>query len=144
MSGILDGWKTPRNTVLPVLLDRSIDHRLAAELRRIPGCYAKSLAEMYGDQRAQQMEDVEFIEDAGKYGWVVWTQNPKMWLVPSERGQIIASKTHVFTMGSATMTLSGKGFVLGRHFLSIKRRHRNQSHCFWRLYVDRAPIKDAL
>lgn len=143
MSEILSGWRKPRNTVLAVLLDRSIDHRLAKELRRIPGCYAKSLAEMYGDERAQKMEDVEFLGDAGRNGWVVWTQNPRMWRVPTERGQIIASRTHVFTMGSATMTLSGKGFVLGRHFLSIKRRHGRTGHCFWRLYVEQQPIKDA-
>lgn len=142
MSGTSNGWRTPRNTVLAILLDRSIDHRLAAELRRIPGCHAMSLAEMYGDKRAQAMEDVEFIADAGHHGWVVWTQNPKMWQVPSERDQIIKSSTHVFSMGSARMTLSGKGFVLGRHFLSIKRRHLRAGHCFWRIYMDRAPIKD--
>lgn len=125
-----------------MLLDRSVDYRFAKELRRVPGLYAKSLSEMYGDDVAQSLADVVFLEEAGRHGWMVWTQNPTMWRVDAERQAIERHGTHVFNLGSANLTNPGKGFVFGRHFLSIKRRVGKPGPSFWRLYPDRPPLKD--
>lgn len=133
MSATFSGW-SKRPDQIGVLIDRCIDHRLGLEMRRIPGLRAASLAEMYGDEAAQHMADVEFLAEAGHHGWQVWTQNPAMWRVDAERNAIINNGTQVFCIANPQLTTLGKGFVFGRHILSIRRRSQRPTPCFWRLY----------
>lgn len=139
----MNGWAL-RPDEVGILLDRCVGDQLAREFDKIKGIRARSLADMYGAAVAPDLEDVAFLRDAGTHGWMVLTQNPKMWFVPRERETIQQHGTHVFCLASAQLPAVAKGFVFGVRFNSIKRRHTGRPDaCFWRMHSDR-PIKKDL
>lgn len=136
MSGIVTGWSKPPKHV-GILIDRSIDHRLAREVSKIPFITARGLDDVYCGDPRPSVPDSEWLAEAGQRGWMVWTQNPQIWFVDHERAAIISNRTHVFCLGSAQLVGAGKAFAYGRWWVSMYRRHRRPDPCFWRLYPDR-------
>lgn len=100
-----------------------------------------TLSDAYGLTVAFTVPDEIFLAEAGHHGWIVLTQNFRMWRVAAERQAIVDNGTRVFSLANAQLTSIGKGLVFGRHLLSILRRAKRQDACFWRLYTDRT-IKD--
>ncbi len=94
-----------------------------------------SLADVYGGSGSEAVADETFLQDAGNRGWVVLTQNFRMWRVPAERQAILSSNTRVFSLGKADLPLIAKGLVFGRYFGSIRKRGRREDPCFWRLHL---------
>jgi len=142
LSSSSNGWRLRRNQV-GVLLDRCVvGDPQAKELRSLPNLKVLTLDDAYGTGAGERIPDVQFLEDAGRHGWMVWSQNPKMWHVTHERKVIQDWGTHVFSLANAQHLAFAKGFIFGRHYLSVVRRHRRPEPCFWRLYVGRAPLKD--
>jgi len=92
---------------------------------------------MYGDDRAQAMDDVEFLADAGQQGWVVLTKNPDMWQVPREREAILTNGTKVFCLSDGQAARESHGFSYGRWFLTIRQRAAKPGPCFWRINPNR-------
>lgn len=122
-----------------ILVDRYISSSFAAVLRKT-GLDCSSLAEVFGDSRAQQMQDEEWIEWAAANGYAVLTANPKMLKVPLEREAILKYGTQVFCIAKPETTKEDKAYLMGRHVLSILRKMKTDDPCFWRLYM-RLPIK---
>lgn len=142
MSSSSNGWGLQRSQV-GVLLDRCVvGEPQARELRSLPNLKVLTLDDAYGPGAGERIPDVQFLEDAGRYGWMVWSQNPKMWRVPNERQVIQVHGTHVFCLAKAQHLGLAKGFIFGRHYLSLVRRHHRPEPCFWRLYLGRTPLKD--
>lgn len=135
------GWHL-RPDQAGILLDRCVGDTAARELIRVPKLRVLTLDDAYGAGAGEHVPDSQFLADAGRHHWMVWTQNPRMWHVPHEREAIEMHDTHVFCLASAQHLPVGKGFVFGRHFLSLRRRHGGGGPCFWRLYPGRPPIKD--
>ncbi len=71
-----------------ILIDRCIDWKLAEDPSKIEGVTARAFEAVYGPDSERTVQDVEFLSDAGRHGWMVWTQNPNMWFVPHERAAI--------------------------------------------------------
>lgn len=140
MRNNLTGW-TKRPNQVGILVDRCIDDRLARVLGSIPRVKALTLSDAYGEAAALTVADEVFLADAGRQGWIVLTQNFKMWRVPAEQRAIVDNGTRVFSLASAQHTSIGKGLVFGRHLLTIMRRAKRPGACFWRLYADRT-LKD--
>lgn len=132
---IAPGRPRPRNNDLIVLVDRCLPPEVAYELTKMDNFYGIPLKDQYGEQDAQQLADVDFLAEAGQWGWGVLTQNPRMWQVPLERDCIVANRTRVFSLDNPNANRTLKGMVLGRHLLSIRRRMRREDPCFWRLRV---------
>lgn len=141
MSGEWSGWSKPRRST-GVLLDRCIAAPLARDLRGINGLYVASLVDVYGPAGAMEAADEQFLAEAGRRGWMVWTQDARMAQVATQREAILANGTHVFCLGNASASSSGKGFIFGRRFLSIQKRHQRLGPCFWRLYPGQPTKKD--
>lgn len=130
------GW-TKRPNQVGILLDRCVDDRLARVLVAIPRVKAMTLSDAYGLAAAFTVADEVFLADAGRQGWIVLTQNFRMWHVPVERQAIIDNGTKVFSLANAQHTSIGKGLIFGRHLLTIIRRAKRPDACFWRLYADK-------
>lgn len=135
------GWALPPRYV-GVLVDRCVSDRLVRDLDHIPRMRFATLDDMYGSGAGERLNDCVFLADAGRNGWMVWTQNPKMWRVPQERAEIEANGTHVFCLASAQHSDLVKAFIFGRRMVSILRRHRRDGACFWRIYMHDPPRKD--
>lgn len=122
-----------------ILIDRCISPSFAAVLRKT-GLECISLAEKFGNSRAEQMQDVEWIQWAGANGYAVLTANPRMLRVPMEREAIVAHGTKVFCIAKPETTKEDKAYLVGRHILSILRKMKSEDPCFWRLYMG-IPVK---
>lgn len=122
-----------------ILVDRCISPSFAAVLRK-SGLDCSSLAEVFGNSRAEQMKDEEWIEWAAVNGYAVLTANPRMLKVPMEREAIVRHGTQVFCIAKPDTTKEDKAYLVGRHILSIIRKMRTEDACFWRLYM-RLPIR---
>ncbi|REF24617.1 hypothetical protein [Calidifontibacter indicus] len=130
---IAPGRPRPRKTDLVVLVDRCLPPEVAYELTKMENFYGIALKDHYGDDIAQNLPDVTFLEEAGQRQWGVLTQNPRMWQVPAERDCIVANGTRVFSLDNPNANRTLKGMVLGRHLVRIRRRMRREDPCFWRL-----------
>lgn len=94
----VSGRPRPRKADLILLVDRCLAPEVAYEISKMEGLYGLALKDHYGDQGAQQLADVTFLAEAGRRGWGVLTQNPRMWQVPQERNCIIDNRTRVFSL----------------------------------------------
>ncbi len=112
---------------------RKGDHILLVDRCQMDGLHGIPLRDHYGDITAQALEDITFLTEAGRRGWGVLTQNPRMWQVPQERACIIENHVRVVSLDDPNASKTLKGIVLGRHLLSIRRRLRRPDPCFWRL-----------
>ena len=85
-----------------LLVDRCLAPEVAYEICKMDGLHGIPLRDHYGDITAQALEDISFLTEAGRRGWGVLTQNPRMWQVPQERACII--ENHVRASRSMTPT----------------------------------------
>jgi PIN like domain len=127
------GRPRPRKSDLILLVDRCLAPEVALEISKMDGLYGIALHEHYGNEAAQHLADITFLAEAGRQGWGVLTQNPRMWQVPQERACIIENHTRVFSLDDPNGSKTLKGLVLGRHLLSVRRRMSRVGPCFWRL-----------
>ena len=143
MSSSSIGWRLQRNQV-GVLLDRCLigEPTKRAVLTLPNNVKVATLDDLYGTGAGGRLPDVQFLEDAGRHGWMIWSQNPKMWRVTHERQVIEDHGAHVFCLARADHLAFTKGLIFGRHYLSMVRRHRRPGPCFWRLNLGSDPRKD--
>lgn len=127
------GRPRPRKGDHILLVDRCLAPEVAYEISKLDGLYGVPLRDHYGDETAQQLEDITFLTEAGQCGWGVLTQNPRMWQVPQERTCIIDNGTRVYSLDDPNASKTLEGLVLGRHLLSVRRRLQRPNPCFWRL-----------
>lgn len=100
-----------------------------------------TLADVYGKDVAQQVPDIQWIEDAAKNNCAVFTVNHRILAVDHEREAIERHGTKVFCLGGnqGNGSRESRAFLFGRYILSIRRRIHKPGACFWRLYSgDRA------
>jgi hypothetical protein len=127
------GRPRPRKGDHILLVDRCLAPEVAYEISKLDGLHGVPLRDHYGDETAQQLEDITFLTEAGQRGWGVLTQNPRMWQVPQERDCIIDNRIRVYSLDDPNASKTLKGLVLGRHLLSVRRRLQRTDPCFWRL-----------
>lgn len=137
-TGSAGGWPQSRKT--SVLIDRCVSKGLARGLRTF-GFHVVTLDDVYGDD-GQRVEDVQWITDAGRHGYIAITANPAIVFVAHERAAVLAAGTKVFCIGNPQQTRDGRALIVGRHLLRILRRARRDGPCFWRLYPGDQVIYD--
>lgn len=64
------------------------------------GFVVHTLADVYGERRAQDVEDEEWIGRAGREGWVVLTKDDRIRYRQVERDAFIAADLRVFCLTS--------------------------------------------
>lgn len=92
------------------------------------------MQDYYGKTRAQSVQDVEWIREAAERGWVVVTANPRIARVEHEIGLICELGVNVFCLGNPNQNRELRALIVGRHYLTIRRRWRRSGPSFWRLY----------
>jgi len=98
---------------------------------------AANLDDVYGHLPAgESVQDVEWIEDCGKRGWIAITQNHRIGHTPVEIQAITDHETRVFSLKKADLTREEVGLVFGRYFLRMTGRARRVGGCFWRIGLD--------
>ncbi len=83
------------------LIDRSLSQvSLPAALRDV-GLTVRTLAEVYGEVRAQAVEDTEWIFLAAEMGWVVLCKDDHIRRRPAERQSLLDGNVRVFCLTNA-------------------------------------------
>lgn len=129
MQQTLSGRRRPRSDA--IFIDRSLGKQVAEALRRF-GFNVYTMADVYPND-GQEIDDIEWITDAGRKGWIVFTQDQKIRERPSEIGAVLESGTKVFCLHVQTLKAPAKTLYFGRHILPILRRSRRDGACFWRV-----------
>jgi predicted nuclease of predicted toxin-antitoxin system len=115
------------------MVDRCLPTSLVKALNKSPEITACHLHDVYGVKPGELVEDVQWIADCGREGWIVVTQNKFMKKVTRELEAIENHRTKVFSLTSADLPQSEQGLVVGRNLLRMIRRDKRDSGCFWRI-----------
>jgi uncharacterized protein with PIN domain len=85
------------------LVDRSLGrHHLPNALRGL-GFVVHTLADVYGERRAQEVADIEWIELAGHENWVILTKDDRIRYRRVEKEAFIAANLRVFCLTTAKL-----------------------------------------
>ena len=74
----------PKERCPEFLVDRSLGKSIAEGLRG-SGLTVHSMADVYGEKRAQRLPDEVWLRDAGQHDWVVLTKDDAIRRRPAER-----------------------------------------------------------
>jgi hypothetical protein len=93
------------------LVDRNIGSSVITSLRAA-GLAVHSLADLYGNERSQQITDPEWITLAGKRGLVALTKDKRIRHRPAESEAVRVAKVHLFALvaGNATLRETAAAF----------------------------------
>jgi uncharacterized protein with PIN domain len=86
-----------------LLVDRSLGRHQLPEALRALGYVVWTLADVYGEKRAQEIKDQEWIERAGQEGWVVLTKDDRIRYRRVEREAFVSAKLRVFCLTTAKL-----------------------------------------
>jgi hypothetical protein len=103
-------------------VDRSLGKSIVEELRAA-GLTAHSMADVYGEERAQRLPDEVRLRDTGKNGWVVLTKDDAIRRRPAERDAMISAAVRVFCLTTANL----RGFEQAERFVANRHRIIRQS-----------------
>src|SRR5271155_5037219 len=94
---------TPRiEPPLDFFVDRSLGKSIAEGLRD-EGLQVRSMAEGYGEERAQLLPDEIWLRDAGENDWIVLTKDDAIRRRPAERDAMIEAAVRVFCLTTAQL-----------------------------------------
>lgn len=93
----------PRNEQLPeFFVDRSLGKSIVEALRAA-GLVVHSMADIYGEKRAQRLPDEVWLRDAGRQSWIVLTKDDAIRRRPAERDAMIDAAAKVFCLTTAKL-----------------------------------------
>jgi len=97
-------------------VDRSLGKSIVEGLRTT-GLTVHSMADVYGEKRAQLLADEVWLRNAGKNDWIVLTKDDAIRRRPAERDALIEAAVRVFCLTSRNMRGAEQTarFVMNRH-----------------------------
>jgi hypothetical protein len=98
-------------------VDRSLGKGIVDGLRAA-GLTVHSMAEVYGEVKAQRLPDETWLRDAGKNGWIVLTKDDPIRRRPAERDALTDAAVRVFCLTNRNL----RGVEQTARFVS--NRHR--------------------
>lgn len=85
------------------LADRSLGRHRLIETLREAGLIVWTLADVYGEEVAQETEDVECIRRAAEEGWAVLCKDDRIRRRPAERDALTKGSVRVFCLMNANL-----------------------------------------
>ncbi len=84
-------------------IDRSLGRKHLAETLRDLGCTVHTMASVYGEDMAQQLDDETWLRDAGEKGWVVLMKDDAIRRRPAERDALADAGVRAFCLTNAQL-----------------------------------------
>jgi hypothetical protein len=103
-------------------VDRSLGKSIVEGLRAA-GLTVYSMAEVYGETRAQLLADEVWLRDAGKNDWIVLTKDDAIRRRPAERDALTEAAVRVFCLTNRNL----RGAEQTERFVSNRHRILRQS-----------------
>jgi hypothetical protein len=97
-------------------VDRSLGKSIVVGLRA-SGLRVRSMADVYGEEQAQLLDDEIWLREAGENDWIVLTKDDAIRRRPAERDALIKAAVRVFCLTSRNMRAAAQTerFVSNRH-----------------------------
>ena len=89
---------------LTVFTDRDLGSKIVPQRLREAGLDVVTIAEHYGQTRAQQVTDVEWIAEASSQGWVIFSQDQKIRHNLAEKTAIRRHAAQMFCVPNGNIT----------------------------------------
>lgn len=129
--------RTEKHTLF---IDRSLGKSVASALDRFPWFRVVVMADVFQND-GQRVKDEQWLARAGAEGWIVLTQDARIWRREDERAAVLNHGVRVFCLGGQTYPVALRALLYGRYVFPMMRRAKHAAPCFWRLYPERV-IKD--
>ena len=109
--------RRPAAAQLEFLIDRSLGRLEVPAALRLVGLMVRTLADVYGEEAAQETEDVEWISLAAERAWVVLCKDDRIRRRPAERDALTRGKVRAFCLTNANLGFADQAayFVANRH-----------------------------
>jgi hypothetical protein len=106
-------------------VDRSLGKSIVEGLRAV-GLTIYSMADVYGEKRAQRLDDEIWLRDAGRNDWVVLTKDDAIRRRPAERDALTEAAVRVFCLTNRSLrgAEQTERFVSNRHRILRQARKR--------------------
>jgi hypothetical protein len=106
----------PKEQSPEFFVDRSLGKSIVEGLRAT-GLTVHSMADVYGEKRAQLLADEVWLRDAGKKDWIVLTKDDAIRRRPAERDALTEAAVRVFCLTNRNMRGAEQTarFVMNRH-----------------------------
>ncbi len=88
------------------LIDRSLSQVSLPAALRDAGLIVHTLAQLFGERRAQALEDTEWIAVAAERGWVVLCKDDHIRRRPAERQSLLDGNARVFCLTNVQLTFA--------------------------------------
>jgi hypothetical protein len=99
------------------LIDRSPGRLAVPMALRSVGLTVHTLADVYGEEAAQETEDVEWIRLAAQRGWIVLCKDDRIRRRPAERDALTEGNVRAFCLTNANLGFADQAvyFTVNRH-----------------------------
>lgn len=116
-------------------VDRSLGKSIVEALRDA-GLAVHSMADIYGEKRAQLLVDEVWLRDAGKHDWIVLTKDDAIRRRPAERDALTEAAVRVFCLTNRKLrgAEQTERFVSNRH--RILRQARRPGPYIYAVYAE--------
>lgn len=116
-------------------VDRSLGKSIVEGLRAT-GLTVHSMADIYGEKRAQLLADEVWLRDAGKNDWIVLTKDDAIRRRPAERDALTEAAVRVFCLTNRNLrgAEQTERFVANRH--RILRQARQPGPYIYGVYAE--------
>ncbi len=116
-------------------VDRSLGKSIVEALRDA-GLAVHSMADIYGEKRAQLLVDEVWLRDAGKHDWIVLTKDDAIRRRPAERDALTEAAVRVFCLTNRNLrgAEQTERFVSNRH--RILRQARRPGPYIYAVYAE--------
>lgn len=112
----------PKDQSPEFFVDRSLGKSIVEGLRAT-GLAVHSMADIYGEKRAQRLDDEIWLRDAGKNDWIVLTKDDAIRRRPAERDALTEAAVRVFCLTNRNL----RGTEQIERFVSNRYRILRQS-----------------
>lgn len=92
--------------VIEFFIDRSLGRKHLAQALGGLGFTVHTMASVYGEQVAQELEDERWLADAGEHDWVVLMKDDAIRRRPAERDALSEAKVRAFCLTNAQLRAS--------------------------------------
>lgn len=125
----------PKDQNPEFFVDRSLGKSIVKGLRAA-GLTVHSMADVYGERRAQRLPDEVWLRDAGKNDWIVLTKDDAIRRRPAERDALTEAAVRVFCLTNRNLrgAEQTERFVTNRH--RILRQARKPGPYIYGVYAE--------
>ena len=118
------------------LIDRSLGRvALPAALREV-GLVVHTLADLYGEQASQEVEDHQWIAVAAENDWVVLCKDDRIRRRPAERDALSVGQVRAFCLTNANLTFTEQAEYFVHNRFRILQASRKAGPYLYGVYKD--------